>query len=103
VPIDIGVSLDAGGDVPLDVGGGVGLFTGIEEEPARGADIVLRLSKDRGETFGVGRERSLGELGEYDRVVKYRAFGTMRNAAFDVRISDPVEVTFDAQAVVAVS
>lgn len=102
VQIDVSDALDAGTGLELDAGDGNGLLiTGLTGW--RGAEIILRLSKDRGETFGVEREKSLGELGEYDRVLKYRAFGTMRNACLEVTVSDPVNVSFDAIAEVKVS
>lgn len=102
VQIDVSGTLDAGTDLGLDAGDGNGLLvTGVIGY--RGADIVLRLSKDRGETFGIEREKSLGELGEYDRVLKYRAFGVMRNACLEVTVSDPVNVSFDAIAEVSIS
>jgi len=102
VRIDLSGALDAGTGLALDAGDGNGLLiTGVTGY--RGAEIILRLSKDRGETFGIEREKSLGDLGEYDRVLKYRAFGTMRNACIEVTVSDPVNVSFDAAAEVKIS
>lgn len=102
VQIETSGPLDAGTGFALDAGDGLGLLvSGVIGY--RGANIVLRLSKDRGETFGVEREKSLGDLGEYDLVLKYRAFGTMRNATVEVSVTDPVNVSFEATASVAVS
>lgn len=95
--------LDAGEGIALDAGDEEGALAVVTLIPTRGAEIAMRVSKDRGETFGKEREKSLGDLGDYDRVVKYRALGTARNFCVEITASDPVDVTLDAQASVQMS
>lgn len=82
---------------------GTALLLAVESEPFDGARIALRVSRDRGMTFGKYRVRSLGTLGDYGRVVKFRALGLCRSAVVEVTVTDDAPVTLDAQAEVAIS
>lgn len=82
----------------LEVSGDAALSFIHYAEPYRGADIAVRMSKDRGETYGTERVRSMGDLGEYDQRVTLRSLGVFRNAVMEITVSDPVDITFDAQA-----
>lgn len=102
VASSVDFALDAGDGTALDVDD-EGLLVGAFSTPNEGAQVVLRLSKDRGETFGKARVKSLGELGEYNRVVRFRALGTVRNACLELTVSDPAELAFESAAEVMVS
>src|SRR4029078_2102586 len=75
---------------------GIGLTPGPRTNPpVLGSDpqIMLRISKDGGKTWGAERWRSLGQIGHYkDRVRWLQATGNYRNAVVELTISDPVDV-----------
>ena len=60
------------------------------------AFVSLRMSKDRGKTWGKEKRRSIGAQGEYDHVVRWRSLGQFRNANFELTISDATDITVDA-------
>lgn len=55
--------------------------------------IVLQASNDGGKTFGEGREKPLGAVGEYNTRVKWRKCGKARNRVFKVVTAAQTNVT----------
>ncbi len=62
--------------------------TMTEGEPA----ITVRVSKDGGQTYGLGRDIWLGATGRYDKRLILRALGQARQAVVEVTTSDPLEI-----------
>ncbi len=73
---------------------GVGLTSGQGSDP----EIMLRTSKDGGNTWGTIKTAKIGKVGRYaDRSV-FRRLGMAENMVYEVSISDPVKRVFvDAQ------
>jgi hypothetical protein len=59
----------------------------------RDAKMVLRVSRDGGNTWGAERMRSMGDLGEYDKRMVFRNLGQARALVAELRISDPADLT----------
>lgn len=72
---------------------GVGLTSGT---PGANPQVVLRVSNDGGFTWGNEREASMGALGNYATLVRWRRLGRSRNRAFQVICSEPVFVALIA-------
>lgn len=70
----------------LEFYGRVGLFD---------SDFEVRISKDRGNTFGAPRKVSW-KMGEYDRRLILRAFGISRSFVAEITVSDSVEFPVNA-------
>ena len=62
--------------------------TGVDTAPA--TQVMMQLSRDGGNTYGVEQWRSAGLLGEYRTLVEWRRQGTMRRLNAKFRITDPV-------------
>jgi hypothetical protein len=71
----------------LDVETGVGLATGQGSDP----QVMLRVSRDGGRTWGNERMRSIGAVGEYKKRVIWRKCGRGRDFVFELAGSDPVK------------
>jgi hypothetical protein len=67
---------------------------GLSEPPGPGYDpqIILKSSNDGGFTWGNERPVSMGKLGEYSKLVRWRRLGRSNNRAFQVICSEPVFV-----------
>lgn len=78
------VSID---EIEIECQPGVGLVTGQGSDPL----MMLRTSKDEGNTWGNERTRSAGAIGEYERRAIWRKLGRSRKRAFWLRVSDPVK------------
>lgn len=63
-------------------------------EPA----VMLRVSKDRGKTWGAEKWRTFGAIGDYDKRVVWRALGRARQFTVELTITDPVELPIQSQA-----
>lgn len=50
----------------------------------------IRYSKDGGKNWSGFVERSLGEIGEFEKRVKLRRLGKGRQWVFDVRVTSPI-------------
>jgi len=70
----------------LDLERGVGLPTGQGEDP----QVMLRLSRDGGQTWGEPMLMSAGRLGVYTQRVIARRLGHARDVVFEITVSDPV-------------
>ena len=69
---------------------GVGLATGQGSDP----QIMMRLSKDGGHSFGVEQWRSLGKVGEYANRARWLGLGMARDIVPEFTITDPVKRVF---------
>lgn len=70
----------------LDVEVGLGATTGQGENP----QVMLRMSRDGGKTWGNERWRSAGKIGEYGKRVRWERCGMARRKVFEVATSDPI-------------
>jgi hypothetical protein len=67
---------------------GVGLDGGVA--PGSDPQIALQISNDGGFTWSSERMQSLGALGRYKNIVRWRQLGRSRNRAFRLICSEPV-------------
>jgi hypothetical protein len=70
----------------LDLERGVGLVSGQGSDP----EVMVRLSRDGGHTWGEPMRMSAGRMGEYTTRVIARRLGQARDTVFEVTVSDPV-------------
>jgi hypothetical protein len=70
----------------LDLERGVGLASGQGTDP----QLMLRLSRDGGHTWGEPLLMSPGAMGAYTQRVIARRLGHARDTVFEVTVSDPV-------------
>jgi hypothetical protein len=71
----------------LDIETGVGLETGQGSDP----QVMLRISRDGGRTWGNERWRSIGKVGEYKKRAIWGKCGRARDFVFEVSGTDPVK------------
>ncbi len=72
----------------LEMETGVGLATGQGSDP----QVMLTISRDRGQSYGSEMWRSFGKIGEYDKRVDWMRLGpTSTDMNFKIRITDPVK------------
>lgn len=76
--------------IRLDMETGVGLATGQGSDP----QVMLQVSRDGGRTWGSEMWKSAGKIGVYRNRVEWRRLGSTDQAAFRIRMSDPVKRTF---------
>jgi hypothetical protein len=69
----------------IDLETGLGLATGQGSDP----QVMLRVSRDGGRTFGPERQASAGRQGQYRQRVSWTRLGAARDAVFEVSVSDP--------------
>lgn len=74
-------------EIEIECQPGVGLASGQGSDPL----IMLRTSKDEGNTWGNERTRSAGMIGQYKRRAVWRKLGRSRKRAIWLRVSDPVK------------
>jgi len=70
----------------LDLERGVGLASGQGSDP----EVMIRLSRDGGHTWGEPQVMSAGAMGAYTQRVIARRLGQARDTVFEVTVSDPV-------------
>jgi len=70
----------------LDLERGQGLATGQGSDPI----VLLRLSRDGGQTWGEEIRMSAGAMGAYTTRVLARRLGQARDTVFEVTVSDPI-------------
>ncbi len=75
----------------IDLEAGVGLPSGQGSDP----QIMLRISKDGGQTYPVERWTSFGAIGKYLTRAYWDRIGISRDFIFTVRITDPVKVAIN--------
>lgn len=71
----------------------------IELMPRQGfttGTVELYMSRDGGVTWGMPKSRSIGPVGAYGAQLKWNGLGAFRQATARLRITDAVEVSFDA-------
>lgn len=74
------------GQMQLDMESGLGLATGQGSDP----QVMLRISRDGGHTWGNEYWASAGKIGQYSKRVVWNRLGRSRNAAFEVTVTDPI-------------
>lgn len=72
----------------VDCETGVGLTTGQGSDP----QIMLRISRDGGHTWGPTRSKSMGAIGKYKARVFWDRNGTGRDIVFEISGTDPTKV-----------
>jgi hypothetical protein len=72
----------------LDVNSGDSLISGQGSD----AQLMLKISKDGGRTWGSEMWRSLGVMGDYKHRVRWTRLGTKRNWTFRLEYTDPVPI-----------
>ena len=55
--------------------------------------MVMRVSKDRGKTWTLQRERTISAFGEYDRLITFRGLGQCRSFTVELTITDAADLT----------
>lgn len=76
---------------------GRSLLNNATRQPAK---IMMRVSRDYGQTWGAPKVRSMGDQGDYDQRMVFRSLGQARSFTVDVTISDPADLTLDAEATI---
>jgi len=74
-------------NLQIDIESGVGLDTGLGEEP----QIMLQISKDGAHTWSNEYWRTAGKIGEYRWRAKWLSLGQAYDWVFRIRVSDPVK------------
>jgi hypothetical protein len=81
----------------LDMQVGIGLGHVNPATPGVDPQVMLRVSRDGGMTWGNSLWRSAGPGGEYNKRVRWYQLGISRSMVFEMTVSDPVPWTiFDA-------
>jgi hypothetical protein len=85
-------------ELTLEMATGVGIAVGQGANP----QVMLRVSKDNGNTFGPERWRSFGRMGEYGRRVIFDTLGSSRDFVMQFTVTDPVKFVVNlAEAVIS--
>ena len=74
----------------VDMETGVGLYQGQGSDP----QIMLRISKDGGHTWGREMWRTIGKQGEYRRRMSWKRLGIADDWLFHFKVADPVKTVF---------
>ncbi|MEL7231018.1 MAG: hypothetical protein AAGJ85_00735, partial [Pseudomonadota bacterium] len=104
----IGRTIEAGGEwftvAKMHLHGSVGTIQRDDTPPIETeAKLALEVSRDKGKTFGPRKERSLGQIGEYDRQMVWRSLGRMKQFTPKISWSEPDDVTISSRAEVTLS
>ncbi len=59
--------------------------------------VELSTSRDGGVTWGNPKPKAIGPIGKYGNCVCWTALGAFKQATVKLRISDAIEVSFDAE------
>lgn len=68
------------------------LIAQVGQESGINPQIILDWSDDRGRTWSLSRQQSLGKTGEYGKRVIFRRLGQSFGRVFRIRMSDPVRL-----------
>lgn len=71
----------------IDFESGVGLATGQGSDP----EVMLRVSRDGGHTWGNELRAKMGKVGQYSTRATFPPLGTSRDFVFEISITDPVK------------
>lgn len=77
------------GMVEIICDSGNGLTTGQGSDP----EITLEYSNDSGRTWRTLPTRKLGQIGEYDRGVRWSGLGSSKSRVYRASLSDPVQLS----------
>ena len=81
----------------LDFETGVGLISGQGEDP----QVMLRVSRDNGHTWGAELWRSIGKIGKYLTRVFWTRLGSSRDFVFEITVTDSVKFALPAASIEA--
>lgn len=56
--------------------------------------VLVAVSRDGGHNWSDWRESTLGEIGEYQKRVRFRRFGQARQFVMKVRVTSPIRADF---------
>lgn len=104
----VSATLDPDADVLAVTGGALEVETdGVLEvnprDPRLTPGVMLRVSGDRGRTWRGPWVRSMGDLGEYDRIINWRSLGQHRNFCIEVSCSEAIDAPFESIAIVEIA
>jgi hypothetical protein len=70
------------------------MITGVGLDSGQGSDpqVIVSMSRDGGNKYGMARRTSFGAKGETQKRVRFQRWGQFREAVVKVQISDPVPV-----------
>lgn len=71
----------------VDFESGVGIVSGQGSDP----QVMLRVSRDGGHTWGNELRATMGKIGEYSKRATFPPLGTARDFVFELAITDPVK------------
>lgn len=74
---------------------GVGLTLGQGSDP----ELMLRYSKDGGQTWSPERRKKIGPIGRYGRRVKFEQLGQSEDFVLELSMSDPVKFVLAGEAI----
>lgn len=74
------------GKFQLEMEVGLGVQTGLGSDP----QVLMRTSKNGGQTWGNYRAKSAGAIGQYNTRVIWERNGAARNKVFEIVVSDPI-------------
>ena len=87
----------------LDAGDGGALIVDHDGLGPKDAEITVRVSKDRGKTWGPEKIRSLGAFGQYDKLVRLHALGGGYRATVEFTMTEPAEISIESTALLEVA
>lgn len=104
----IGRTIEAGGNwftvAKMHLHASVGTIQRDDTPPIETeAKLALEVSKDKGKTYGPRKERSLGQIGEYDRQMVWRSLGRMKQFTPKISWSEPADVVISSKSEVTLS
>ena len=67
-------------------------------ETGTGAELTLKTSRDRGQTFSPARVKSVGAIGQRETRVSWRALGQFRDVCVELSTTDDVAVNAEMEA-----
>jgi hypothetical protein len=77
--------------IELDCQTGNAALNGLDSDI--NPSLVLRLSKDGGQTFGLPRKASLGKTGKYRTRQRWHRFGLARDFVIEISCTDAVDLS----------
>ncbi len=94
----LAVDVDADGDADgaLAISSSAGLLADFAT--GRPPQVSLRVSRDDGATWGDPKPRSLGQVGQRETRLVWRALGRFRSFTAELRCAEPLDVAIDATA-----
>ncbi len=79
----------------IDFETGVGLISGQGSDP----QVMLRVSRDNGHTWGAELWRTIGRIGKYLTRVFWTRLGSSRDYVFEITVTDPIKFAVAAASI----